>query len=88
VVAAVIAFSTGPSRSGLSSVHLGFAGLEGGRLQLPPVGGGGVGVGAGVGAGVGVGVGFGVGRITGIARGARGEGLAGVGAVGVSSVMA
>jgi hypothetical protein len=85
-----MAFSMGPRNSGLSSVQLGLGGLEAGRLQVP-VGVGGGAVGAGVGAGVaggvglGTGVGFGVARITGIARGAR---VAGVGFVGVSSVIA
>jgi hypothetical protein len=68
--------STGPYRRALSSVHLGFAGLEGGRLQDPPVGGGaavglGAGVGPGFGVGAGVGVGAGLGRMTGMAIGGR-----------------
>jgi hypothetical protein len=78
--------------SGLSSVHDGFPGLEAGRLQDPPLGGGGAGVGVGAGVGPGLGVGAGVGaslgKITGIAIGERvGAGLA-LGWVGSCSWMA
>jgi hypothetical protein len=71
-------------------VQTGFAGLDAGRLQLPPPVGGGVGVGfgAGVGVGVGFGVGLGVGRMTGIEIGATvGLGL-GVALVGSMSSIA